>query len=344
VDERAGRFAAQRLDGRPHDGGVPGLVRHLLAVQAQDPAAFPLALRARAAGITASDLTEARAARTVVRCWGPRGTLHLIAAEDLAWLYPLVSPAPAGSVRRLRQLGVEAGPDKVVAAVDAALSGQGPLTKERLGQRLAEQGLPVTGQGIVHAAMLAAGRGLVVLGPEYGGKPSYVHAADWLGAPLPTEAAGREAAVGMLVARYQAAHHPCEPADLAAWSGLPLGEVRRAWAATRGYRSAPLPVRLIPAFDEYLLGWRDRDHAVPAAFRRQAHPGGGIIRSAVLVDGLVTGTWRMRRTAGRVDITVEPFAPLPGEALPGEVLPGLAAEAAAIGSFLGLPARISAAS
>lgn len=342
----ASRFAAQRLDRPRETGGVTGLVRHLLAVQAQDPAAFPLALRARLAGAAADDLVKARADREVVRCWGPRGTLHLIAAADLAWLYPLVKPAPAGSVRRLRELGAGAAADAVTESVDAVLRGQGPLTKAELGVRLGEAGLAVTGQGIVHAAMLAAGRGLVVLGPERGGKPTYVHAADWLGAPLPVSTAGRPAAIATLIDRYRAAHDPCEPADLAVWSGLPLGELESAWrpapVSTASVSTAPvpgeLPVRLIPAYDEYLLGWRTRDHAVPEPFRSRVHPGGGIVRSAVLVDGHVAGTWQLRRTSSRAGLTVTPFAPFP----PGARL-ALDAEAADIAAFLALPIRLTVA-
>jgi hypothetical protein len=331
------------LDQRS-DGGVVEVVRHLLAVQAQDPAAFPLALQARMSALTARELTAARDAGLIVRCWGPRGTLHLIAADDLDWLYPLVKPAPAGSLRRLRQLGVEADADRAVSVTESVLAGQGPLTKPELGERLAKAGLPAQGQAIVHLAALAAGRGRVVLGPERGGKPTYVHAGDWLGRPVPTDVPDSEVALRELVARYRVAHHPAEPSDLAAWSGLPLGEIKRVWSEgpdSAEETSRPEPgreqiVRLVPGFDEYLLGWRGRDHAVPAPYRTFIHPGGGMIRSALLVDGRVTGTWRTRRTAGRTVLTVEPFEPLPDA-----VLPGLAAESAGIGTFLGLDTRLA---
>lgn len=339
-DVRGRRFAAQRLDRPLGAGSLTGLVRHLVAVQAQDPAAFPLALRARLPGLAEGDVAKARVDRTLVRCWGPRGTLHLVATDDLSWLYPLVKPVPAGSVRRLRQMGADLPLDVVVETAERALRGQGPLTKPELGTRLAQAGLPVTGQGIVHAAMLAAGRGLVVLGPEEGGKPTYVHAADWLGAPLPVDDVDRGAAIRTLVARYRAAHDPCEPADLAAWSGLPLGELAAAWGdegtSAVAWDADLSSVRLIPAYDEYLLGWRARDHAVPEPFRSLVHPGGGIIKSAVLVDGAVAGTWQLRRTTSRVDIRVTEFAPLPAA-----TRPALEAEAGDIGAFLGRDVRMT---
>jgi hypothetical protein len=341
-DEIRRRRAAAQLLHRPENYGVVEAVRHLLAVQAQDISAFPLALRARVAGLTAADVAAARDARQIVRCWGPRGTLHLISAEDLPWLFPLVRTAPAGSLRRLRSLGVETDPDEAVRRVAAALAGQGPLGKAELGERLAKAGLRAQGQAIVHLAMLAAREGLVVLGPDRGGKATYVHAADWLGRPLPTTVRDRDVALRELAHRYRLAHDPAEPADLAAWSGLPLGDADRAWRGTdpalppRSEAGSVRVVRLAPGYDEYLLGWRTRELSVPAPYRALIHPGGGIIRAALLVDGKAFGTWRTRRTARRIDITVELF-----ERFPADVPDTLEEEVTDLGRFFGLPARLS---
>jgi hypothetical protein len=90
-------------------------------------------------------------------------------------------------------------------------------------------------------------------------------------------------------------------------------------------------VRLLGAFDAYLLGYARRDLAVSASFARRIQAGGGWIHPSVVVDGRVVGTWRQQRTAGGLALTVEPF-----EALPRDVRPHLEAEAKDIGRFLGL--------
>src|SRR5919202_160971 len=78
---------AQRLDPRPAAAGVAQVVREVCGVQAQDPAAAALAVRARGAGLTAAGVERARVEeRSVVRTWCMRGTLHLVATEDLGWL------------------------------------------------------------------------------------------------------------------------------------------------------------------------------------------------------------------------------------------------------------------
>jgi hypothetical protein len=325
------RAHAQLLH-RPDVGGVERAVRRMLAVQAQDIAAFPLALRARVAGITAAKLAAARDDRAIVRTWGPRGTLHLIAAEDLPWLFPLVRTGPAGSMRRLRQLGITADLDDAVRVVDRATAGQGPLTKAELGDALAKAGLPAEGQAIVHLASLGARAGLVVLGPDRDGKATYVHAADWLGSPVPTTT-DREKALAELVRRYRRAHDPAESADLAAWSGLPPTEIAAAWSTPDqpGEAQGGGFVRLLPAYDEFLLGWRARPVAEPYA--KKIHPGGGVLRASLNVDGRLVGTWSTRRTGRDLRITVDPFEPLPND-----IRSALETEAANVGRFLEAPA------
>jgi len=92
-----------------------------------------------------------------------------------------------------------------------------------------------------------------------------------------------------------------------------------------------IPPRLLPAFDPYLLGWRDRSFAVPAGHARRVHPGGGILRATATVDGLAVGTWTARRVGGRLTVGVEPFAPL--DAVDATAL---RAEAADVARFEGL--------
>lgn len=70
-------------------------------------------------------------------------------------------------------------------------------------------------------------------------------------------------------------------------------------------------VRLLPAWDELLLGWRDRAPILPPGHAKKVQRGGGILRPTVLHGGTIVATWRPERAPGRITITVEPFtAPL----------------------------------
>ena len=81
------------------------------------------------------------------------------------------------------------------------------------------------------------------------------------------------------------------------------------------------PPRLLPAFDPYLLGWKDRGFAVAPEHARRVHPGGGIVRATAVADGLVVGTWTM--PGGKV--VLEPFGAIGEDAF--------AADAAAVEAF-----------
>src|SRR2546422_9497727 len=106
-DVRRARIAAQLLH-RTGRRSVVALVAHLTGVQAQILPAASLALRARRAGLTAAAVDRARTRdRSILLCWAMRGTLHLIAADDHAWLVPLViERRNANAHRRLRQEAV----------------------------------------------------------------------------------------------------------------------------------------------------------------------------------------------------------------------------------------------
>ncbi len=242
------------------------MVRHLLAVQAQDAASVPYALHARGG--------EFRDGLLVT--WLMRSTLHLVDADDLTWLHPLFAPRMVtANTRRLAQLGVtEDHTDALVAAL--------PATRAELA---AQFDLP--GQALPHALHRAAIAGRLAMTPDRIYVPLHLP-------PAPD----RDASLDELARRYYACHAGADRRDLAYWSGLPLRDCRPPIAAELD--AGPVPDVLIPAFDELLLGWRDRTPTVPPEHAKRVHPGGGILRAVVLEDGVAVGTWS--RAGGRVSV------------------------------------------
>lgn len=346
---RAARLTAQLLRGAPV-GTVADVARRLVGVAAQDVRANRLAVRVRLPGSTAAGVEAAVAAGSVVRTWAMRGTLHLLAAEDAGWVVSLLGPRfVARMAGRRRQLGLD---DRAcargVAALRDVLAGGG-LTRPEVVARLVTHGVELEprSQAPAHLLAYAALTGTIRRGPETpDDEPTYV-----LGPGEPSDADPAQLQA-RLALRYLAGHAPASAADLAAWSGLPLGVARAGFAAiadrlrpvdTPGGPAhvldhvpdpaSPAPrgsVRLLGHFDPYLLGYRSRSLAVPDSFAGRIQAGGGFVMPAVLVDGVAVGTWRQQHRARHSEVLVEPFG-----ALPEDTPAGIEAEAADLGRFLG---------
>jgi len=350
------RLRSQALAGpRPTD--VAAVVRQVGALQAQATPAARLAVRPRSSGPDAGAVTRAcNEDRSVVRTWAMRGTLHMVPAEDVRWLVALLGPDfTARNRRRREQLGLD---DDTCArglrAIEEVLGAAGPLPRDEIVRRISDLGVDVDpkSQALPHLLGYAAMQGLICRGPDLpDDEPTYVLLDDWLGSARDMDG---DAALAELARRYVRGHGPAGPRDLAAWAGITLGRAREAveliiaelveveargepaWlladadVAELGDRERS--VRLLPNFDAYLLGYRSRDDVLAAEFARRIQAGGGMIRAAVLVDGRVAGTWRQRRRASELEITVEPF-----ERLPRSVRTALDEEIADIGRFLGTP-------
>jgi hypothetical protein len=336
----AQRCAAQLLCGDPACSAEE-VAGRLLAIQAQDPRGARLTIRARSAGLSASDVDAALTERrSLIVTWLNRGTLHLVRAEDYWWLHPLTTPQlRTGTSRRLAQEGVPPqDAERAVATVQAALAAAGPLTRSQLRERVAAAGVRTEAQAMLHILALASTRGLIVRGPVIGRDQAFVLVQDWLGPPPP--AMSREAALGELARRYLAGHAPAADRDLAKWAGIALRDARlgltRCGATQRVDGLAELPAApqqaaaalppplLLGAFEPLLLGWASRDPIVGP--HRRIVTVNGLFRPFALVGGHAAATWNI--TGGKV--VLAPFAPLDAQAQQA-----LAADAADVTRFLG---------
>ena len=349
------RLRSQRLDPRqaPPADGVSEVIRGAGSLQAQDAAAASLGVRARSAGLAVSDVEKALyQEHSVVHTWLMRGTLHYAAANDLAWMLPLLGPVfIAGSRRRKAELGLdEASLRRGVEVIRAALGRQTLQTRQELAPLLEARGIQTAGQALIHVINQAALEGVVCVGPRRGGKDTYALLEDWIGPLRPME---RPAALVELARRYLLAYAPAAVEDFAAWSGLPAREAHLGWEGLAGEvveveadgrpawfplarrawleeaPSAGQQVRLLPFFDGYLLGYHNRDFML-APENRAAVLTGGIIQSVLLVDGRAAGIWHINKRHKILEVVVVPFGELPAGARAE-----LEAEAEDVGRFLG---------
>jgi len=305
----ARRLRAQLLGG-PAAPDAVAVTQQLLAVQAQDPRGFRLAMRARTRGLTARDVDRQLDERRLVVTWLNRGTLHLVTAEDYWFLQPLTTPQlRTGSTRRLREEGVDERQAARGVDVVARELSTGPRTRSQLRAALDAAGVPTARQALVHVLLAAALEGLLVRGPVIGREQAFVDPVRWLG-PRPRDL-DEDVALRMLVLRYLRGHGPAEPGDLARWAGITLGAARRGFAAAAdatstgaegladlaervGARRPSLPPpRLLGPFDPLLLGWASRTDVTGA--HTHLVTVNGLFRPFALVGGRAVATWSLER-------------------------------------------------
>ena len=300
-----------------------GVAAAAVGLQAQDVGAARLGVRARSSAVDEAAVVNAiQHERSLVRTWLMRSTVHLVAAEDLRWMAALYGPVMERSHRtRWRNLGItEPMIEEALAHARELLAGRG-LTRRELAAELTARGLELGGDGQVPTHVLAAltARGLTCRGADRGRDATFVLIEDWVApapaAPDPTP----PNPVAELARRYFRAFGPATAADFATWSGLPSGAAmaavrdeltevefdgRRGW--TLGRVEPARALRLLPMFDNYLLGYRDRTAMLEPARHPQVYVG-GIIKAAVVCDGRVIGIWRLVRSARTAAVLVTPF-------------------------------------
>jgi hypothetical protein len=321
-------------------------------VQAHEFTGGLWAVGMRLAGSAASEagVETAVAAREIVRSWPMRGTLHFVPAEDLRWMLRLLTPRiAAGLGWRDRQLGLdEVEFTKAAKILTRALEGGGSLSRPAAYGELERGGVSPGGQRGIHILGALALNGLLCFGAREGNQPTFVLLDEWIPA-AGSAAIGDDEALARLAERYFRGHGPATLADFVWWSGLRVGEARRAieiagdalesathdgttrysvGAAVARKRRAP-SAELLPPWDEFLVGYRDRTAALGHIADHDERKLELLGRPIVLVDGRARGAWRRELKPGAVRVSVELW-----EALNAEEIGAIESTAARYAGFL----------
>ena len=341
------RLTAQRIAG-PGLATAADAVRWMTALQAQDYNGALTSVALRTSAGTRPDVEAALDAGEVVRSWPMRGTLHLVAAEDLPWMLQLMTPrvvARAGT-RRAR-LGLDAAALELARELAVgALAGGRRLSREELLAVWDGAGQATAGQRGYHLLWHLAQTGTLCFGPVRNGQQLIVLVDEWISNPRRLEG---DEALGELTWRYFCSHGPATVKDLMRWGHLVAGEARTGLALARA-RLATLDVDgiehlmdprtpevlescrreargvfLLPGFDELILGYQDRRCVLPAELADRIVPGAnGMFRATVISDGEVVGTWKHVGRGAKRRVEATPFNCFPDEV--AEAIPRVYAE------------------
>jgi Winged helix DNA-binding domain len=362
----AWRMGRQHLAARAPRSAALDVVADVSGLHAQLMSSAELTLWARVADLKRESVEQALwQDRTLVKTWAMRGTLHLLPAAELpVWVAAQAMLKPrhhAGSWQRYYGLTREQA-DAMLAAIPEALDRR-QLTREELAREVGR----ITGiagvedklrSGFGEMLKPAAFRGDVCFAPSDGRSVRFARPADWLGAW--SEMDTDEAAV-TVAQRYLSAYGPADREAFARWFGSSSPAQSGRWLqrlgdeivtveidgaegmmlatdAEEAAEAAPSgAVRLVPAFDQYVIAApRDRDAVLAAEHRARVYRPQGWLSPVLLVDGRMTGVWSHERNGARVTVEITPF-----EKLGGDARRAAEAEAERLASFLGATLELS---
>ncbi|HEU5377769.1 MAG TPA: winged helix DNA-binding domain-containing protein [Ktedonobacteraceae bacterium] len=328
------------------------VVRWLGALQAQDYLQALWAIGLRMQSTTIGVIEQAITDRKILRTWPMRGTLHFVPSEDAKWMLKL-SPARllAGDRRRQKQLEIdEAVLQRTQQLFHDALAGDKRCTRSHMMKLLEEAGIATKGQRGYHLLWYMAQAGLICLGPMENKEQTFVLLDEWV--PHARELS-REEGLAALAERYFTSHGPATLQDFAGWAGVTLTEARTGLEAAKaalqmergngqvywmspdapGQKAGKLPsVHLLPGFDEYLLGYKDRSAVLAVEHAAQVVPGNnGVFFPIVVAGGRVIGTWKRTLGKNALAIVLKPFTSF------GDAEEQIIEATRAYSDFLGLP-------
>lgn len=313
------------------------------AMQAQDLASGKWSLGVRL-GCTEADVDAALEAGEVLRTWPMRGTIHLVHPQNTRWLLDLTGVrAFQGVQRRWDFLGLDRQTAHRAADVlGEALQGR-RLTRTQCLEVLAEAGIPAVDKGwSYHLLWHTAQLGITCIGPQVNGEQTFVLLDEW--AP---QQRTPEDPLATLARMYFRSHGPTTVKDFQGWTGLTMTAARRGVAAADLTCDGDLyyvpsdvvdlpKALLLPGFDEYLLGYKDRSLFMDAEHMQAVVPGGnGMFKATAVLEGRVVGTWLRKVLARKVVVTVMPLRTLNASARRSFEAP-----AAEYGRYLGREAEL----
>jgi winged helix DNA-binding protein len=356
---RARRLARQRLSERAND--PIAVTRETCGIHAQIQASAELQLAARVDGIKQSDIRRALwEERTLVKAWTLRGTLHLHAADEAPLWLAATRAASTGEPGELREWVDPQGVvhpalmrddvEEIRTAVLDVLDGR-CLLREELAAEVVER-VGQKGRSRLLSGFNFFGGADLCQGPPQGNKITLARPDQWIASWQDVDG---DEALREVCRRFLRTYGPARPQDLREWFAFkPASELFESLgdeleeidvegdssyvlAGDTDFPATQPSVRLLPEYDVYVMGFREREHLVPESVRelvaqhgRGRYEGPAGVRF-LLVDGVTGGLWERKKRGQRIELRVAP-----ARGLTRAQRTELVRESERIGAFLGL--------
>lgn len=299
------------------------------AMQAQDYAWAKWAIGLRLPDATDVDVEQALSTGSLVRTHILRPTWHIVAAQDVRWMMRLTAPQiDAQSAAMQRDMGLDAAIFKKTNALIAkALEGSRHMTRSELAEVIGRAGIAVNSLRMVHIMFRAELDLLVCSGVRRGKEQTYALLDERV---PPTPVLSREESLAELARRYFSSHAPATVQDFTWWSGLKVGDARTALEMIKSDlvampldnltywmpKETALPsmlepsAHLLPAFDEFMVSYKERGASLDSTHSAQTITANGIFKPIIVVNGRVAGVWSRTEKKNALTVELNCYAPL----------------------------------
>ena len=315
------RLISQKI-AAPEFKTVKEIVSFMCAIQAQDYSMAKWAIGARLSNVTQKAVESSIDKGEIIRLHVLRPTWHLISADDVYWMLQLSVPKIKSSVKsRHNELGLtESVISKTTDILQKTLSNGLSLTREELANEFHKVKINTEANRLSHILFRAEMDGIVCSGPIKNNKQTYSLLYERV---THKKELSKDESLGELASRYFISRCPATLEDFIWWSNLSVTDARKAidivksdffsetidgvkyWFPNSypGYHTKNTSVHLLPAFDEFLISYKDRSSSLSLINNKKTVTDNGIFHPPVVVNGQVAGVWK--RTIEKNKVIVE---------------------------------------
>ena len=323
------RLASQQISST--NFGSPGeIVKWMGAIQAQDFNMAKWAIGLRLPSATDADITAAINKGEILRVHILRPTWHFVAADDIYWMLDLSAPQMKIAMRsRHKQLELA---EKIFPRsneiIHKVVKGKN-LTREEIRQHLRAAKVPASSEQLTHLLYYAELSAVLCSGKIINNNQTYALVEDRV---KKVRILNRDEALSKLAMTYFSSHGPATISDFTWWSGLKVSDARTAlemikkdfdtiktksktyWLQQSFAFSSHSKnqFHLLPAFDEFMVSYKDRSDAIQQEHHKKAFSNNGIFRPVIVSNGKGVGLWK--RSVGKSEvIIIAEFFKAPGK-------------------------------
>ncbi|MDP4208282.1 MAG: winged helix DNA-binding domain-containing protein [Bacteroidota bacterium] len=298
------------------------------AMQAQDYAMSKWAIGIRLPNSTDTIIESAIDNGEIIRTHLLRPTWHFVSSDDIYWMLDLTAPQIKTITKsRNKDLGLtETVFKQSNSIIEKVLRDGNHLTREELVAEFVKAGIPVDNNRASHLLLRAEIEGLLCSGKTKANKQTYALLPERV---VKTRNLTRDEALAELARKYFISHCPATLQDFVWWSGLSVSKAKQAMETIKsGFISETIndktywftnsfsisgsdkdKIHLLPAYDEFIISYRDRTPSLPFEFHKKAVSNNGLFWPTIVINGQVTGIWKRTIKKDKVLLETNFFDP-----------------------------------